>query len=498
MVETASNIWADGPSADPYEPDKRLIREWGAWVEGSITAFLASGGKVYATRAALYADLSQSANTMAWVLSDPTAAFNGIYRKNGAANSGSWTRLGDLPYSFIVATDAGAGTPNAILTTTSIPVSQSALIILSVFEANDGSPVTVTFNAGSPLTIKTNSGNDVSPGGLVAGMQLLGVISGSTFRLVSDQVSSAIIAAAEDAATRAETAAAQAADWADLAKNNFVQNSFTGDGTTTDFQLTVDPGSANNMFVNVGGVTQTISSYTLQHSGGNAYLRIISPPVPTGIEIDVRFGNKITVGAPSDGSITTAKLGTDAVTAAKVSAADAANIRTKIGAAGAGDAITNAQMPTGSVVQSILASAITNTALTATIPRDNSIPQVSEGTEVLNGKITPRSVTNKLRVRLTGWFEASAVLHVIGAICSSTQTDAIGATIITSQSTAGYSMPMAFEAEFIPGTTSEVTISFRAGPSDATPGTVRFASASGAHLLGAAGKTTLVIEEIKA
>lgn len=498
MAETANTIWADGPSTDPYEPDKRLIREWGTWVERSISAFLASGGKVYATRTALYADLTQTANTMAWVISDPTVAFNGIYQKNGAANTGFWTRLGDLPYSFIVATDAGAGTPNAIQATTSIPISQSALIILGVYEANDESPVTVTFNGGSPLAVKTNSGNDVSPGGLVAGIQLLGVVSGSTFRLVSDQVSSAIIAAAELAADRAETAAAEAADWADLAKNNFVQNSFTGDGTTTDFLLSVDPGSANNMIVIVGGVAQTISAYTLQHSGGNAYLRIISPPVPAGIEIDVRFGNKIAVGTPSDGSITTAKLGGDAVTAAKLSAADAANIRTKIGASGSGDALTNAQMPAGSVVQSVLASAITNTALSATIPRDNTIPQVTEGTEVLNGKITPRSTSNKIRVRMTGWFEANAVLHVIGAICSSTQSDAIGAMMVTSQPTVGYGMPMAFEAEFTPGTTSEITISFRAGPSDATPGTVRFASASGAHYLGAAGKTTLVIEEIKA
>ncbi|WP_017993953.1 hypothetical protein [Rhizobium leguminosarum] len=498
MVETANNIWADGPSADPYEPDKRQIREWGTWVEGSITAFLASGGKVYATRAALYGDLSQTANTMAWVLSDPTAAYNGIYRKNGAANSGSWTRLGDLPYSFIVATDVGAGTPNAIQATTSIPVSQSALIILGVFEANDGSPVTVSFNGGSPLTVKTNSGNNVVVGGLIAGMQLLGVVSGATFRLVSDQVSSAIIATAEDAATRAETAADEAADWANLAKNNYVQNSFTGDGTITDFQLSVDPGSANNMFVNVGGVSQPISAYTLEHSGGNAYLRIPSPPVPAGIEIDVRFGNKITVGAPSDGSITTAKLGGDAVTAAKMSAADAANIRTKIAAAGSGDALTNAQMPTGAVVQSVLVSSIANTALSATIPRDNTAPQISEGTQILIGSITPRSTSNKIRVRFSGWFEASAVLHVIAAICVSSQTDAIGATMVTSAATAGYGTPMAFEAEFTPGSTSSLDVSVRAGPADSTPGNVRFSSASGAHFLGAAGKITMVIEEVKA
>lgn len=210
MPESAVVIWADGPATDPYEPDKAQIRAWGTWVENTITSFLATGGKIYGTRAALYADLTQSANTMAWVLGDPAPAFNGIYQKLGAANTGSWARRGDLPYSFIVATDAGAGTPNAIQATTSIPVSQSALIMMGVFEATDASPVTIAFNGGSPLTIKTNAGNDVAPGGLIAGMQILGIVSGSTFRLVSDQVSNAVVAAAEAAQAAAEQAAVDA------------------------------------------------------------------------------------------------------------------------------------------------------------------------------------------------------------------------------------------------------------------------------------------------
>lgn len=502
MVETANNIWADGPSAGPYEPDKRQIREWGTWVEGSITAFLASGGKVYATRAALYADLSQTANSMAWVISDPTAAYNGIYRKNGAANSGSWTRLGDLPYSFIVATDVGAGTPNAIQATTSIPVSQSALIILNVFEANTGSPVTVSFNGGSPLTVKTNSGNDVVAGGLIAGMQLLGVISGSTFRLVSDQVSSAIIAAAEAAATRAETAADEAADWADLAKNNFVQNSFTGDGTTTDFLLSVDPGSANNMFVDVGGVWQPISAYTLQHISGDPYLRISGEPVPDDVEIDVRFGNKITVGTPSDGSITTAKLGADSVTAAKLSAADAVAIRAKIGAAASGTAITNAQMPTGSIVDSVSVSYAANASLTAVIPRDDTKPQISEGTEILTVTITPKSSTNKLRCRFSGQFSRSAAGTVIAAVfatgtsISGTPADARDAVGVTVPSTDQCFMA-GVEVDFVPGITTAVTISVRAGP-DAVAGYARLNGTSLGRLLGGGSVATLVVEEIKA
>lgn len=206
MVSTANQIWADGPSTQPYQPDKSLIREWGTWVENIINAFLADGGLIYTSRADLFADLSQGAHSSAWVMGDPTAAYNGIYMKNGGSGTGSWTRVSDLPFSYIVAVDVGAGTPNAIQATAGIPISGSSLIVTNVFEANDGSPVTIAFNGGSPLTIKSNSGNDIVAGGLAPGMLLFGFVTGGTYRLISDQVSSAIVAAAEAQAVRAEAA----------------------------------------------------------------------------------------------------------------------------------------------------------------------------------------------------------------------------------------------------------------------------------------------------
>ncbi len=196
MVELAANIWADGSSTNPYEPDKNQIRSWGTWVEGIITAFTSNGGLIYSSKAALDADLAHAANSMAWVIGDATTANNGVYGKVGASGAGSWTRRSDLPFSFIIASDTGAGTPNAIQATTSIPVSGSALIWMNIFETSAPGPVTVQFNGtGSTYTIKTNSGNN--PAGLPGGIIVLGIVSGSTFRLVSDQASAAIVAAAE-------------------------------------------------------------------------------------------------------------------------------------------------------------------------------------------------------------------------------------------------------------------------------------------------------------
>lgn len=193
MVETANVIFADGPLGAPQQPNKALIRAWGTWLESFLTSIGANAGSVYVDRASLYADLTRSANSMAWVIQDPVAAYNGIYRKIGAANTGSWSRVADLPFSFIIATDAGAGTPSAIKATTSIPVSSSSLVWVTLSASNNLSPVTISFNGGAPLTIKTNSGNDPAIGGLAAGMTVMGIVSGSTFRLVSDQASAALV-----------------------------------------------------------------------------------------------------------------------------------------------------------------------------------------------------------------------------------------------------------------------------------------------------------------
>ncbi|WP_248447114.1 hypothetical protein [Sinorhizobium meliloti] len=219
MVELAANIWADGPSSDPYEPNKEQIRAWGAWVEGIITAFTSTGGLIYSSKAALDADLSKAANSMAWVIGDPVAENNGVYGKVGASGTGSWTRRSDLPFSFIIASDAGAGTPNAIQATTSIPVSASALIWMNVADTNTGTPVTVSFNGGTALTIKSNSGEDVEVGGLQSGMILLGTVSGGTFRLFSDETIAAKLFAARDAALAAQAAAEAAEAAAEAARD---------------------------------------------------------------------------------------------------------------------------------------------------------------------------------------------------------------------------------------------------------------------------------------
>lgn len=209
LVDTwARDFVTDGvPASGQHQPKKAEIREWGTWIEGFVNSSLAVGAsRVFLNKAAIDASLSPTDHTLAWVVADPVATNNGVYRKIGGPGTGSWQRVADLPYSFIKATNAGAGSPNAIQATTSLPLPAAdgaALIMLNVFEPNTGSPVTVSFNGGAPLTIKTNSGNDVVALGLAEGMLLLGMTAGETFRIVTDQVPSALLAAVELAAAQA-------------------------------------------------------------------------------------------------------------------------------------------------------------------------------------------------------------------------------------------------------------------------------------------------------
>jgi hypothetical protein len=158
----------------------------------------------YTTLAALQANTSEANDTAAIVVGE-NEANDGLY----ISTSGTWTRTGGLPfYSFVQATYV-SGT-DAIVATTDIPVTIYQFIALPIGQTNTSETVTVTFNGGSALTILTQSGTAPAVGGLITGTVIGGYISGSYFRMLSDQASSALQVAAEAAQTAAETAQAAA------------------------------------------------------------------------------------------------------------------------------------------------------------------------------------------------------------------------------------------------------------------------------------------------
>jgi hypothetical protein len=74
----------------------------------SLTIGQGSGTTVFSIKADLDAYLLPAANAKAEVYADPTPANNGVYKKIGAANAGSWTKISDLAVTSLAAEINGA------------------------------------------------------------------------------------------------------------------------------------------------------------------------------------------------------------------------------------------------------------------------------------------------------------------------------------------------------------------------------------------------------
>lgn len=89
-----------------------------------------------------------------------------------------------------------------------------------------------------------------------------------------------------------------------LGTTNVTVDSFNGNGSTTAFTLSGDPGSKNNTWVEISGVYQNKSTYTVS---GTTLTFSTAPPSGTG-NVEVVWTQPLAIGVPSDGVITAPKL----------------------------------------------------------------------------------------------------------------------------------------------------------------------------------------------
>ncbi|GEM_PF-4737729 len=207
-VDIFSPVQANGTPRSVSNLDAQI---WGTELERLVDTVLRAGGKVFASKAQMDADLTPAANTSAIVIGDPVTGNNGLYMKIGGSGSGSWQRIGDVPgYQIIRLVNDGSGTPNAIIASSALPVpvaNGEAILLLNITDDITG-PATLSLNGGSAWEIVTSGGNLLSAGYLVSGMLVALIVDVQRYRLLSDVPSAAIQHAAEDAAARAEAAAA--------------------------------------------------------------------------------------------------------------------------------------------------------------------------------------------------------------------------------------------------------------------------------------------------
>lgn len=146
----------------------------------------------------------------------------------------------------------------------------------------------------------------------------------------------------------------------------------------------------------------------------------------------------------------------------------------------------------GSVVNSVSSQNSTRTTLAATIPTDNTIPQIGEGTEVQTATLTASSATNKIRLRWSGIVSNSGVGNVVVALFKDSGANAIAASVVTIP-TALYLSQAFLETEISAGDTSAHTYRVRIGPDTGTG----YVNGNSGGMVGGILTSSLVVEEIK-
>lgn len=180
------------------------------------------------------------------------------------------------------------------------------------------------------------------------------------------------------------------------------------------------------------------------------------------------------------GVVTENKLGTGAVTASKI---------------GSG-AVTHEKVAAGAVVQFVSAETRAMATGSTTIPADDTIPQNTEGFEVLTCAITPKSATNKLLIEATVCAShVTDTARIVAALFQDSTADALHC-VSFSQSAAGGVSNNRFSFVMTSGTTSATTFKLRIGSGSA--GTITVNGIGGARYYGGAMANTISITEFKA
>ena len=134
---------------------------------------------------------------------------------------------------------------------------------------------------------------------------------------------------------------------------------------------------------------------------------------------------------------------------------------------------------------------------TATIPKDDTIPQITEGTEFMTLAVTPISATSKLVIEvLCNMSPGSSGSDIIVALFQDSTANALAAVMQGYYDSAA-GAPIVLQYYMTSGTTSSTTFRIRAGkPSGANPYT--FNGATAGRLFGGVYYSSITITEIAA
>lgn len=155
----------------------------------------------------------------------------------------------------------------------------------------------------------------------------------------------------------------------------------------------------------------------------------------------------------------------------------------------------NASVPTGTTVASQSVAYSTYAATSAIIPFDNTIPQASEGMQILSLSHTPAQAGNRIRLRFSAFGSSSNQSIPIVAFLSIDGGPAVQAAAVHTTDS-GQIAQICFEHEYTVDDAASHTYAIRVGPGGAA--SIRLNGSSSSRLFGGTAAARLVLEEIKA
>jgi hypothetical protein len=145
------------------------------------------------------------------------------------------------------------------------------------------------------------------------------------------------------------------------------------------------------------------------------------------------------------------------------------------------------------LVQRVVTASSTVVSGTATIPLDDTIPQVTEGTQFLAVTITPRSAASTLVVEAQVYFSNLNNATITGAVHLGSAADAIAA--IGMYVAAGADDTMIMRHSFVANTVAAIPVQIRLGGNVAT--TIHMnGSSAGARRFGGVAASSISVTEI--
>jgi hypothetical protein len=244
----------------------------------------------------------------------------------------------------------------------------------------------------------------------------------------------------------------------------------------------------------------------------NAILRLIARP---GITLTGSIGS----ATLSDGAVTTAKLADGALSAdttGRAKMADGFLTAAKLNASQDWSALTLTGNPAvtwtgainfsgaaftpppGMLVQQVYNSTATASTITAVIPEDDTIPQNTEGTEVLTLAITPKSATNILEIEILVPFSLNIFGPSSPAVALLFQDSTANALAVTAQllTDSGRMSQVLLRHRMVAGTASDTTFKLRVGTNSGATLTIN--GTNGTRQYGGMSRVQFFIKEITA